>query len=74
MEAETGEEPKKPDIGRVFESYFNLSNEYSNSIILTDSGFILTNRTFAIAITADMSIRTALAADFKREYKNMEFL
>ena len=36
--------------------------------------FILTNRTCAIAITADMSFRTALAADFKREYKNIEFL
>ena len=69
LEAETGEEPKKPDIGRVVESYFNLPNEYSSNIVLTDSDFILTNRTCAIAITADMSFRTALAADFKREYK-----
>ena len=74
LEAETGEEPKKPDIGRVVESYFNLPNEYSSNIILTDSDFILTNRTCAVAITADMSFRTALAADFKREYKNVEFL
>ena len=74
LEAETGEEPKKPDIGRVAESYFNLPNEYSSNIILTDSDFILTNRTCAIAITADMSFRTALAANFKREYKNVEFL
>ena len=74
LEAETGEEPKKPDIGRVVELYFNLPNEYSSNIILTDSDFILTNRTCAIAITADMSFRTALAADFKREYKNVEFL
>ena len=74
LEAETGEEPKKPDIGRVVESYFNLPNEYSSNIVLTDSDFILTNRTCAIAITADMSFRTALAADFKREYKNVEFL
>ena len=74
LEAETGEEPKKPDIERVVESYFNLPNENSRSIILTDSDFILTNRTCAIAITADMSFRTALAADFKREYKNIEFL
>ena len=72
LEAETVEEPKKPDIGRVVESYFNLPNEYSSNIILTDSDFILTNRTCAIAITADMSFRTALAADFKREY--VEFL
>ena len=74
LEAETGEEPKKPDIGRVVESYFNLPNEYSNNIILTDSDFLLTNGTCAIAITADMSFRTALAADFKREYKNVDFL
>ena len=73
LEAETGEEHKKPDIGRVVESFFNLPNEYSSSIILTDSDFILTNRLCAIAITADMSFRTALAADFKREYKNIEF-
>ena len=38
-------------------------------MILTDSDFILANRTCAIAITADMSFRTALAAVFKREYK-----
>ena len=74
LEAETGKEPKKPDIGRVVESYFNLPNEYSNSIILTDSDSILTNRTCAIAITANLSFRTALAADFKREYKNIELL
>ena len=69
LEAETGEEPTKPDIGRVVESYFNLPNEYSSSIILTDSDFILTDRTCAISITADMSFKTALAADFKRESK-----
>ena len=74
LEAETSEEPKKPDIGRVVESYFNLANECSSNIKLTDSDFILTNRTCAIAPTADMSCRTSLAADFKREYKNVEFL
>ena len=47
---------------------------YSSSIIPTDSDFILTDRTCAIAMTADMSFRTALPADFKREYKNLEFL
>ena len=70
LEAETGEEHKKPDIGRVVESYFNLPNEYSSNITLTDSDFILTDRTCATAITADMSFRTAIAADFRREYKN----
>ena len=42
--------------------------------MLTVSDFILTNRTCAIAITADMSFRTALAANFRREYKNTEFI
>ena len=67
LEAETGKDPKKPDIGRIVESYFNLPIEYSGSIMLTDSDFILTDRISAIAITADMSFKTALAADFKRE-------
>ena len=74
LEAETGDDPKKPDIGRLVESYFNLPNEYSSSIKLTDSDFMLTDRTCAIAITADMSFKTALAADFKRKYKNIQFL
>ena len=74
LEIETDEGPRKPDRGGVVESYFNLPNEYSSSIILTDSDFTLTNRTCALAITADMSFRTALAADFKREYKNIEFM
>ena len=55
-------------------SYFNLPNEYSSSIKLTDSDFILTSRTRPIAITADMSFRAALEADSKREYMNIEFL
>ena len=42
-----------------------MPNEYSSSIILTDSDFILTNRTSAIPIRADMSFRTTLAADCK---------
>ena len=69
-----GENAKKPPFGRVFESYFDPPNRYSNNIVLTDSDFILTERTCAIAITADVSFKTALAADFKREYKNIEFL
>ena len=74
LEAETGEDSKKPDTGRVVESYFNLPNEFSSSIIITESNLILTKKTCAIAITADMSFKTALAADFRREYKNIEFL
>ena len=67
IEAELGEDHKEPDLGRVVASNFNLPNDYSSSIIITDSAFILTNRTRAIAITADMSFRTSLAAEFKRE-------
>ena len=74
LEAETGEDRKKPDIRRLVESYFNLPNEYSRNILLKDSDFKITKRTCAIATSSDMSFRTALAADFKREYKNIEFL
>ena len=35
---------------------------------------MLRERTCAIAITAEVSFKTALAADFKREYKNIEFI
>ena len=69
-----GENAKKPPFGRIFESYFDLPNHYSSNIVITDSDFILTERTCAIAITADVSFKTALAADFKREYKNVQFL
>ena len=69
-----GENAKKSPFGRCFEYYFDLPNHYSNNIVTMDSDFILTERTCAIAITADVSFKTALAADFKREYKNIEFL
>ena len=42
LDAETGEDPKKLDIRRLEESYLNLRNEYSSSIILTDSDILLT--------------------------------
>ena len=48
------------------------TSHYLNNIIITDSDFIITERTCAIAITADVSFKTALAAEFKREYKNIE--
>ena len=62
-----GEKAKKPPFGRVFESYFDLPNHYSNNVVVTDRDFILTERTCAIAIIADVSFMTALAAEFKRE-------
>ena len=74
LEAETDEGPRKSDIARVVESYFNLPNEYSSRIILTDSNFLFTNKTYAIATIANMSVRTVLAADFKRQNKNIEYI
>ena len=71
LEAETDEGPKKPNIGIVLESYFSFPNEYSGNTVLTDSDLILTERTIAIAITADMRFRTASAADFRRQYKKI---
>ena len=74
LEAEIGEAPKKPNKGRVVELYFILPSEYSSNIILTDSDFLLANKTCAIAVTVVMSFRTALAGYFRREYTNIEFL
>ena len=69
-----GENAKKPPFVQIFESYFDLPNHYSNNIVIMNSDFILTDPTCAIAITADVSFKTALAADFKIESKNIEFL
>ena len=73
METE-GENAKKPPFGQIFESYFGLPNHYSNNVVITDSDFILAERICAIAINVDVSFKTALAADFKKQYKNIEFL
>ena len=66
-----GENAKKPPFGLVFESHCDIPNHFSNNGVIMDSDFILTEPTCTIAITADVSFKTALAADFKREYKNI---
>ena len=73
-ELELEEEEPEPTIGRNFKTKFEIPNEYSENIMITDSDFILSDRTSAICITADMSFKSRLEADFKREYQNMEFL
>ena len=67
-------EEAEPTIGRYFKTKFEIPNEYSENILITDSDFILSDRTSAICITADMSFKSRLEADFKREYQNVEFL
>ena len=73
-ELELDEEEAEPTIGRNFKTKFEIPNEYSENILITDSDFILSDRTSAICITADMSFKSRLEADFKREYQNVEFL
>ena len=73
-EPELDEEEAEPTIGRNFKTKFEIPNEYSEYILITDSDFILSDRTSAICITADMSFRSRLEADFRREYQNGEFL
>ena len=63
LEAEIGEDPKKPVIERVVESYFDLPNEYLISIILTYSDFNFTNE-----------LKDSISSRLQREYKNIEFL
>ena len=67
-------EEAEPTIGRNFQTKFEKPNEYSENILITDSDFILSDRTSATCITADMSFKSRLEADFKREYQNVEFL
>ena len=67
-------EEAEPTTGRNFKTKFEIPNEYSENILITDSDFILSDRTSAICITADMSFKSRLEADFKREYQNVEFL
>ena len=68
------EEKAEPPKRRNFKTNFGIPNEYSENILITDSDFILSDRTSAICITADMSFKSRLEADFKREYQNVEFL
>ena len=71
---ELEEEEAEPTIGRNFKTKFEIPNEYSEKLLITDSDFILSDRTRAICITADMRFKPKLEADFKREYQNVEFL
>ena len=71
---ELDKEEAEPDIRRYFKTKFDIPNEYSENILITESDFILSDRTSAICITADMSFKSRLEADFKREYQNVEFL
>ena len=73
-ELELDGEEAEPTIGRNFKTKFEIPNEYSENILIADSDFILSDRTSAICITADMSFKSRLEADFKREYQNVEFL
>ena len=71
---ELDQEEAEPTIGQIFKTKFEIPNEYPENNLITDSDFILSNRTSAICITADMSFKSRLEADFKREYQNVEFL
>ena len=71
---ELDKEEAEPTIERNFKTKFEIPNEYSESILITDSNYILSDRTSAICITAVMSFKSRLEADFKREYRNVEFL
>ena len=71
---ELDEEEPEPTIGRSFKTKFVIPNEYSENILITDSDFILSDKTSAICITADICIKLRLEVDFKRGYQNVEFL
>ena len=70
---ELDQEEAELTIGRNFKTKFEIPNEDSENILITDSDFILSDGTSAICITADMSFKTRLEAKFKREYQIVEF-
>ena len=47
-ELELDGEEAEPTIGRNFKTKFEIPNEYSENILITDSDFILSDRTSAI--------------------------
>ena len=61
-ELELDEDEAEPTIRKNFKTKFEIPNEYSDNIMITDSDFILSDRTSAICITADMSFRSRLEA------------
>ena len=71
---ELDQEEAEPTIGRNFKTKFEIPNEYLENILITDSDFILSDRTSAICITADTTFNIRYEADFKREYQNVELL
>ena len=68
---ELEQEEVEPTIGRNFKTKFEIANEFSENILITDSDFILSDRISSIFITADMSF-IRLEADV--EYQNVELL
>ena len=74
IELELDEEEAEPTIWRNFKTMFEIRNDYSEIILITESDFILSDRTSAICITADMSFKSRLEADFMNQYQNVEFL
>ena len=71
---ELDQERTEPTIGKNFKTKFDIAIEYLDNILITDSEFILSDKTSAICITADMSFNIRLETDFKRENQNVEFL
>ena len=65
------QEEAEPTIGRKFKTKFEIPYGYSKNILITDSDIILSDRTSAICITADMSFKSRLETDIKREYQNV---
>ena len=71
---DSDQEEAEPTIGSNSKTKFEIPNEYSENILITDRDYILSDRTSAICITADLSFNTRLEADFKKENQNVDFL
>ena len=54
----------EPTLGRKFKIKFEIPNEFSENILITDSDFIWSERTSAICIKAEMNFNIRLEANF----------
>ena len=62
---ELDQEKAEPTIGTNFKTKFEIPNEYSDNILITDSDFLLSDRMSATCITADRSFNTRLERDLR---------
>ena len=63
----------EPRFDRAFKTSFEIRNDYSENILITDCDFILLNNRIVICITTDMSFKTRLRLTLKKKKAKTRF-